>query len=182
MNIVLLCGEYPPCNNGGIGTFSKELAEGLSKSGNNIVVIGLYEKAYLDIDKQIEETINNVKVIRIPYKKYTGVSYIDAIINRLVYSSFVNNYIESSQIDLIESYDTNGFYILKPKIPFITRLHGTTTYFGNELKRPYSKFISYFEKSQLKNSDCIIGVSKYVLEKTIEYFGITQNKKQTEIK
>jgi glycosyltransferase involved in cell wall biosynthesis len=57
-------------------------------------------------------------------------------------------------------------------VQLITRLHGSIKYFGKELNRPYSRYISFFEKMQLRKSDLLIGVSKYVHIKTLEYFSI----------
>jgi glycosyltransferase involved in cell wall biosynthesis len=175
MNIGILCGEYPPCNNGGIGTYTKDIAEGLAKLGHNVIVFGIYQEMYLKIENQIDEVINNVNVIRIPYKKYLKNPYINDIINRIYLWYFTNTLISKKSLNIIESYDSTGMLPFGIKVPLVTRLHGTVTFFGRELNRPYSKFISWFEKQQLKKSKLIIGVSKYVLDQSLKYFDIKKN-------
>jgi glycosyltransferase involved in cell wall biosynthesis len=175
MNIGILCGEYPPCKNGGIGTYTKDIAEGLTKMGHNVIVFGIYKEIYLKIDKTIEEEINYVKVIRIPFKKNTNNPYIDDLLNRLYLWHFTNKLIVNKSLNIIESYDSTGMLPFGTKVPVVTRLHGTVTFFGRELNRPYSRFISFFERQQLKKSKLIIGVSKYVLDQSIKYFNLRKN-------
>lgn len=172
MRIGILCGEYPPCNHGGIGTFTKDLAEGLTRLGHEIVVFGIYYDMYLKIEERVDEIINNVNVIRLPFRKYTWNSYLNEILNRIFLHRFAERLISEKSLDLIETYDSTGMMPFKLSIPKISRLHGTVTFFGRELGRPYSSFISYFEKSQINKSDLIIGVSKYVLVKSLEYFHV----------
>ena len=41
MRILYICDEYPPCVQGGIGTFTKDLAEALVKEGHQITIAGV---------------------------------------------------------------------------------------------------------------------------------------------
>lgn len=170
MRIGILCGEYPPSNHGGIGSFTKDLAEGLAAKGHQIIVFGIYYEMYLEINKQQEEVINNVRIIRLPFKRYTKNSYINEFLNRLRLFKFAQNLISIYSLQLIEAYDSTGMLPFKLKVPLITRLHGSVTYFGKELGRPYSRYTSFFEQCQIKKSDFVIGVSKYVLNQSMRYF------------
>ena len=64
LNIIYICNEYPPAMTGGIGVFTKKLAESLAGKGHDITVVGLYQ----DCVEEHNEEINGVKVIRLPAK------------------------------------------------------------------------------------------------------------------
>ena len=68
MHICLICNEYPPSNHGGIGSFTKDLAEGLVANGFYVSVIGVYSKYVLDIKEPMTEIINGVHIERYPFK------------------------------------------------------------------------------------------------------------------
>jgi len=44
MHIGFVCHEYPPCHHGGIGSFTKDLAEGLVKEGFCISILECFIK------------------------------------------------------------------------------------------------------------------------------------------
>lgn len=176
MNIGFICGEYPPCNHGGIGSCTRDLAEGMVKREHKVWVIGVYYKQYLKLEEEKRETINGVEVIRLPYKEYTTISYINELLNRFVLHNKLNKLIKQCNIEVVEGYDTSGFLLLKSKVPVLIRLHGSVTYLGEELNRRYSRFVHTLEKIQLKRATLIVGVSNYVLNKTNQYFGVKNNK------
>ncbi len=69
MRILLLSSEYPPFIFGGVGTFAKNLSEGLSKLGLEVCVFSGYSsKIGHDHGKILETRINdNLTVFRFPY-------------------------------------------------------------------------------------------------------------------
>lgn len=170
MRIGFVCGEYPPCNNGGIGTYTKELAEGLSTKGHEVVVFGFYYPYYLKLESKISEKINGVEIIRIPFKKHSKISVLNEIINRFSFWRYTRKIIVEKNLEVIEVYDSTGVLPFPVGIPKITRLHGSVTFFGKELNRPFSRSSYWFEYLQLITSTEVIGVSKYVLDKTRTYF------------
>ena len=175
MKIGFMCEEYPPCKNGGIGTYTKLIAEGLAKRGHKIIVFGHYHERILPLKEKTIECINDVIVIRWPFVKYTTNSHINHLFNRLVLHFRIKKIVAKYKLDLIEASDSGGMVPFGIKTPLITRLHGTVTFFGEELQRSYSRYIALFEKMQLKRSDLLIGVSQYVLDKTLVHFGIEKN-------
>jgi glycosyltransferase involved in cell wall biosynthesis len=175
MNIGFMCEEYPPCNNGGIGTYTKLIAEGLAKRGHKIIVFGHYSERILPLKKKTVACINDVVVIRWPFVKYTRYTHINHLFNRVVLHFRIKKLVAKYQLELIEASDSGGMVPFGIKTPLITRLHGTVTFFGEELRRSYSRYISFFEKMQLKRSNLLIGVSQYVLDKTLVHFGIEKN-------
>jgi glycosyltransferase involved in cell wall biosynthesis len=179
LKIGFVCREYPPCNNGGVGKFTKDLAEGLVSRGHEVVVFGIYAKNVLDIKVPVIETINGVIVYRYPKKITKFGPYIDDIIERLQYRKRLKKIISKYKLDLLESNDSTGQMAFFRSRKLITRLHGSVTYISSEINRKFSRFISFFEKLQLKNSIRIISVSNYTLGKTLNYFHISHPGTQT---
>ena len=61
MKILINCYEYPPHIHGGVGTFSRDLAEGLTIRGHKVHVIGIYNPILINSNVIIQEEINGVK-------------------------------------------------------------------------------------------------------------------------
>jgi len=170
IRVGFVCREYPPCNHGGVGTFYKDLTEGLISRGHYAIVFGIYSKNVLDLSEAKEEIVNGVKVYRYPEKHTILGPYFDDIYKRFQYRRITNHLIRKHCLDLIESNESTGHLPFPIKKDLVTRLHGSVTYISREINRPFSRFISYFERQQLKRSKLIIGVSQYTLRKTLEYF------------
>lgn len=170
MNICYICHEYPPLLNGGIGTFTKELAEGLVRQGHNITVLGFYDQ-----EKDIEDILlNNVRVLFIKKSKILPVIF-DRIRLWLLFTS-IN---EKHQFDIVESPDFLGWGACIPKGQYVrvTRLHGSSTYFSQELGIRNAKYYAwrFIEHLALLSSDCIVSVSNYTANKTKFIFSLKEN-------
>lgn len=177
MHIGIHCFEYPPCNHGGIGSFTKDLAEGLLKKGYEVSVFGFYYNNVLNIDETVIEIINGVKVYRYPeYKRFKN-KRLNLIFSRLELLKKIKVLHSEKAFDIIESPENEGWLLfgLPFKIPLITRLHGGTAYFGVELNRKSSTIAKYFEKYQLKNSNHIVSVSNYTGQKTLDVLGLDKD-------
>ena len=174
MHIVFICHEYPLCNHGGIGSFTKDLAEGLVKKGYDISVVGIYSSSILEINKQIVEEISGVKVYRLPERKKYHLPQLNNLDNRWHLYTQIKRIYSDKKIDILESPESQGWLPFgTPKnIPFITRFHGGETYFGEELDRGYSRLNKILEKSQLTHSDQLVSVSDYTAKKTLDIFNL----------
>lgn len=166
LTIVFICNEYPPGKSGGIGVFTKKLAEGLAKKGHSIYVVG----TYTEIQNQIEESINNVIVARIPQKN----GKIRLITNRVAIYNYLKNLSSIKPIDIIETPDFEGAIAYLPQLAKknVTRLHGSHTYFSSERNIKPSLTIQYLERKQLKNASKIVSVSGYTAQETQRLFGL----------
>lgn len=174
MHIGLHCFEYPPCNHGGIGSFTKDLAEGLVREGHEVTVFGFYYQNILDLDKAVEETINGVKIYRYPdYKKFSN-ERLNIIFSRIQLYRNIKALHQEKAFDVIETPENAGWlpFGVPTGIPMVTRLHGGTSYFGVELNRKSSRISAFLEKQQLKRSEHIVSVSEYTAKKTLEIFGL----------
>ena len=174
MHIGFVCHEYPPCNHGGIGSFTKDLAEGLIQSGFSVSVIGVYSSAILEINEQVVEEISGVKVYRLPERKNYNLPQLNNLANRWYLYAQIKKVHSDKKIDILESPESQGWLPLgTPKnIPFITRFHGGETYFGEELDRGYSRLNKILEKRQLTHSDQLVSVSDYTAKKTLDIFNL----------
>lgn len=167
MNICLVCNEYPPYKCGGIGTFTYELATSLTKSGHHVVVVGIY--ADIEEDRQIE----GVRVVRL--KSWGGKTAFFTNSLRLGYQ--IKSLIKEEGLDIVESVDFEGVSAFWPKmtIPVTIRLHGSVTYFAEEMDTRVSKLTYLIEKRALQKSDYICSVSDYTAQKTKQIFKLDKN-------
>lgn len=174
IHIGFICHEYPPCNHGGIGSFSKDLAEGLVKAGFSVSVIGIYASSILDIKEAVKEEISGVKVFRFPeHKRYKRAQF-NALSERWNLYRYIKKIHNYNLFDIIESPESQGWlpFGIPEKISFVTRFHGGETYFGKELNRASSRLNKILEKMQLKHSTELISVSDYTARMTLGIFNI----------
>ncbi|ADV46969.1 glycosyltransferase family 4 protein [Nitratifractor salsuginis] len=176
-HIGFICHEYPPCNHGGIGSFTKDLAEGLVQAGFKVSVIGMYLPHILDLNKITIEKISGVKIYRLPFENRMNQKHLNALYQRLKLLRFVLSTIKETGIDIIESPENQGWlpFGLLGKVPLITRFHGGEAYLGKTLNRPYSRFTSLMEKSQLLFSDQLVSVSSFVGKMTLDVLKTERN-------
>lgn len=169
MKIVFICNEYPPGKVGGIGIFTKILAEGLAQAGHDIHVVG----TYAGIKNKVEECINNVAVVRLPHKNRR----IGLFINRVTLYKSLRNISLEAPIDILECPDFEGSIAYIPKLAkkTIIRLHGCHTHLSYERNLKPSAIISHLEKVQIRSADKVISVSQYTGKKTKHLFNLSKD-------
>jgi len=171
MKILYICNEYPPFVHGGIGTFTRDLAEIMHLDGNEVCVWGLYS----NLKEKECVKINGVKVIREKGVRYN--SKINSIIYRLQLYYKLRVFLRVHKFDIIECQEYLGFlpFGLNHK-GFIIRLHGAAVFFNHILKRNGSRLTHWYEKQMIKKSQHIIAVSKYCGESTLKICDLEQKK------
>ncbi len=196
MNILYICGEYPPGKNGGIGSMVKLLANEMVRQGHNAYVAGLYPQGYGQADYEED---NGVKVWRLRYKTDLGIfkndfSFSDNLLHKLLRISllqhwdtatstrrlfrFIADLVKQYRIDIIEMPDWNSFlynsftpvHIPDFGVPLVVKFHGGHSYLRSEMKQPVSKLIYKTEQALLNRADALIAVSRYTAEKTTALF------------
>ena len=166
MHIAFISPEYP-CkqfkgNLGGIGTFTKNLAEQLVANHCKVTVF-IYSQSIEQVLKENKVTIHFVK--RKGFKVFTWLA------NRKYVNNYLNRIIKEQKIDVIEAPEWTGFTaFMKFDIPLVIRLHGSDTYFCELEKRTLRWKNKFFEKRALIGANKIIGVSEFVAKKTKELF------------
>lgn len=172
MHILFICHEYPKSNHGGIGSFTKDLAEGLVSTGFKVSVLGIYARNVLNLEKDIYETINGVDVIRLLPRSATKFNLLNVILNRIHLLRSISALNKNKKLDIIECPDSQGWLPFQcvGHIPLVTRLHGGESYFSSILGRKSSRINRIFEYLQLRHSNQIVAVSKFTGIKTLELF------------
>ncbi|MCG1036610.1 glycosyltransferase family 4 protein [Polaribacter sargassicola] len=171
MNIAFITPEYPIAsfkgNIGGIGTFTKNLAEQLVMKQCKVTVF---------IHSQPKEDIVIENGVEIHLVKKNVVKGITWFTNRRSFNKYVNHIVLKNKIDVIEAPEWTGFTaFMKFKCPFVIRLHGSDTYFC-DLEKRHVKYKNYFfERRAIIGADKIVGVSEYVAKKTQHLFKLKKN-------
>ncbi|TXD49130.1 glycosyltransferase family 4 protein [Polaribacter sp. IC073] len=171
MKLAFITPEYPIAsfegNIGGIGTFTKNLAEQLVTKNYGVTVF---------IHSQSIEGIfieNGVEVHLVKKKTFKGGTWFT---NRRYFNKYVNSLIIQKKIDVIEAPEWTGFTaFMKFKCPLVIRLHGSDTYFCDLEHRQVKAKNKFFERKALKGADKIVGVSNFVAERTQELFQLNKN-------
>lgn len=171
MKILYYCNEYPPEKSGGIGIFTKEIAERLAADKNNeVYVYGMYS-----LNEKKIEIINNVFIIR--DVKNNGL--LSFITNRVRAYISIKNLINDREIDLIEVQEFNGLIAFWPKVKakIVVRLHGSVIYFRTLLHEINIKNLVWriVEKKTIMSADKIISVSEFTARKTKEIFKFSKD-------
>ncbi|MCG5050042.1 glycosyltransferase family 4 protein [Pectobacterium brasiliense] len=171
MKILYYCNEYPPEKSGGIGIFTKEIAERLAADKNNeVYVYGMYS-----LNEKKIEIINNVFIIR--DTKNNGL--LSFITNRVRAYISIKNLINDRKIDLIEVQEFNGLIAFWPKVKakIVVRLHGSVIYFRTLLHEINIKNLVWriVEKNTIMSADKIISVSEFTARKTKEIFKFSKD-------
>jgi len=156
MHIAYITTEYPHASlssAGGIGSFIKLMGTSLLEKNHQVTVF----LCLSDSDKIWYD--DNIRIVEI---KKVEPSKLSPITNRLRIAKSIKNHIKKDKIDIVEAPDWEGMHAFcNFKIPLVTRIHGSVTYFNNlqGLKRP--RLLYYLEKRAIKKSQHVIAVSKF---------------------
>lgn len=166
--LVYICDEYPPFRNGGIGTYTKEVAEQLVERDHDVTVVGVYK----DITCDTETVQNGVKVIQLSPTRFGMFG------DRYKLYRHVKKFARVQKIDFLECQEVGGYLAFWPRTDFkiIVRLHGSITHTDHVLGRTNwkNKIWKALEKSTLKRADHIVSVSAYTAKCTQKIFGLSQ--------
>ena len=162
MNIAFITPEYPIAsfqgNIGGIGTFTKNLAEQLVNNNCKVTVF-IYSQSKDEIRVK-----NGVEIHLVQKKMIKGITWYS---NRKYFNKYVNKVILKNNIQIIEAPEWTGFTaFMKFHCPLVIRLHGSDTYFCDLEKRKVKFKNKFFEKKALLGAANIIGASNFVSQRT----------------
>lgn len=165
-HIAYITAEYPHPDTpaaGGIGSFVKLMATSLVRNNYKVTIflcLSLRDKIWYD---------NEVRIVEI---KGVAPSRFSPLTNRYRINKTVSKHIKNNHIDLIEAADWEGLHALcNFKIPVITRIHGSVTYFNylQGINKP--RLLYYLEKRALSKSSKVIAVSEFSGKITQKVFG-----------
>lgn len=172
MKIAFLTPEYPHPKlkfSGGIGTSIYNLANGLIKTGNEVVVV-LYGQEKDDFFNENGISFHLVKNIKIK-----GLSL---LLTQNKIQKLLTELIQQNKIDIIEAVDWEGITSnIRVKRPIVLKLHGSDTYFCSLDQRPVKFFNRYRERKAFMNATEIVSVSEFTAQTTNKLFKTSRDYK-----
>lgn len=167
MKFCFVCGEYPPGPHGGIGTMTQVLARALVRAGHEVRSIGLYPSWYKAPERQDDQ---GVQVIRLRQREHP----LGWIASRYQLYRQISEWIRAGEVDLVELPDYQGLAAGWNALdaPVVVRMHGSLTYFSEELNQPKERKAYWLERASLKRADFLASVCRYTAEMTGKVFKI----------
>lgn len=163
MRLLIYTHEFPPFL-GGLATTSYKLAKGLSESGLKLCVLA---PGYSRKDKDIDKTLKNCKVTRIPFlgKKWVRkIPFLQYLIGFLFLSKTILRYRPETVLFITEEAEVVGglfpFFNFKP----IVRVAGsgiTTCFLDNKINKMLLRFPI---RRLYRKAHRIVAVSNYTKE------------------
>ncbi len=156
MKILYICNEYPPHKHGGIGSFTRDIAEGLASCNQDVTVWGLYDS----IPTEVNEKINGVKVTRVPFPPVK--SRFKHLFFIFILNLKLKRFLKEHSFNIIECQEWQGLLPFGIKHPgFVIRLHGAAVFFDKLLNRSGNRLMHWLEKRTIKKAQNIVAVSDY---------------------
>lgn len=172
MHLCLICNEYPPLPHGGIGSFSKDLAEGLGASGHQVTVLGI--SPVINGFRHSDEKSGNVRVVKLSTPKNSKPVRFYEWWKRRKLRHWLKKLHKETPFDLIECPDYSGWLPFGgiPGKPTVVRMNGSSFFFDHELDRTGNKLEHFYERQTLRRAHYFISVSMYVGQQTFNLAGI----------
>lgn len=174
MNILLINYEFPPLGGGG-GSFSRDLAEELTRTNNNVDVL---TSGFSDLDK--EETVNGVRIFRIPVPARKSLYY--ASMPSLLSFPFMAipkglELIKKNKYDIINTHfavpsgPAGSILSSLSGIPNVLSLHGSDIYNPVSKKSPHKLApLRWAVRSSLKKASSVVAHSSYIEECALKIY------------
>jgi len=165
MRICFLCDEYPPARHGGIGSSTRVMARSLVEAGHQVRVAGVYPQKETAPDYEIDE---GVEVTRLR----TSPGRFRWVRSRWMLYRKVAEWARAGEIDLIEVPDMDGWVAGWPAlpVPIMARLHGSASYFAEEMGGQVSRMQFRLERASLRRADFLCSTSRYTADRTARLF------------
>ena len=165
MRICLLCNEYPPGPQGGVGSVTRTLGRALVTRGHHVTVVGTYppERAGVEDDR-------GVRVVRLAHTRVRGAGFVanGARLGRTLWSLH-----RESPFDVLEGPESSLAMVPKG-LPAekIIRMHGGHHFFAVTLGAAPRPWRSWLERRSFGRADALCAVSRYVGETTRGLLGL----------
>lgn len=190
MNILFYCPEYPPAKNGGIGSVTKIVAEGLVNRGHKVFVVGSYRADYPYLgsgEHPKYQIINGVEIYSLFH--FTYIKLLDGIwlraIRRLYrifwvedllsrrairkVEDFIKKLVKLGNIDVVEFPDYYNLLVpLKKSIklkkfnaPTVLRVHGSNSFVQFYRQGHIPEITKINDTNHFNRCDLILSVSDF---------------------
>lgn len=169
MHICLVCNEYPPAIHGGIGSTNYDLAEGLTKDGHDVTVVGVYPRSEIGRVAKLEtKAIHNkgggrLRVVRLPENDSLRPIRLRCLWNRWRLKAWLAQ--GQHHFDILEFPDYEGWLPWggPRNLPSLVRVQGTNVAYDRELDLGDDPLTYWFEVKTLKSADYTLGCSRFAL-------------------
>jgi L-malate glycosyltransferase len=156
MHVAFLTPEYPhelSTASGGLGTSIQSMANALVNYNIEVSIFIYGQKETRTVHE------NKIKLHFIIQKKYDALGWFRY---RKYLQKYINGFIKSDGIDLIEVPDWTGIIaFVRFKCPVVMRLNGSDAYFCHLEGRKQKFKNRFFEKIAYQNADAIVSVSDF---------------------
>lgn len=167
MHIAFLTPEYPHprvLHAAGIGTSIKNLVEALVTKD---------VQASVFVYGQSEGAVFEEAGIRIHLLKTQKYKVFGWYLHRKFIQKYLNTYIVSDRIDLVEAPDWTGITaFMNLKAPLVIRFHGSDTYFCHLEKRKQKRKNYWFEKLAMMRAKAFIAPTAFAADMTQQLFDL----------
>lgn len=167
MNIGFVCNELPPRPAGGIGTFTMELVRSLTGLGHRVHLASVDNQVRSNVFEAISPQLT-IHRIEAHHGRLGG------YLNRLRLFLLIRKLAVERQIDIVEVPDFEGWCAgwQSLPIPVVVRLHGSATYFADEMHSAISASTKFHERMAIQRADHVLSVSRYTADRTQTIFGL----------
>jgi glycosyltransferase involved in cell wall biosynthesis len=174
MRSCLICNEYPPAPHGGIGSMSRDLAEGLAACGHDVTVLGVALR--LPNTRLVDEQQGGVRVVRVPRAPMWWPTPIRDRWHRWRVRQNLLRLHRERPFDLIEAPDYQGWLSFGPPrgVPLLIRIHGANFFFDTELERPPNRWEHENEYRALRSATALAAPSRYAARRHLELAGLPE--------
>ena len=197
MHVILLSHEYPPFIFGGVGTFVKNLAHGLSRHGIKVTVISGYPAPCTRMHQCNinQESKDGITVLKLPYPNIPPRHSMFQMVNfKRLYKT-----VENINADVIHGQGGSTFPALlnlRHLAPIVVTFHSSPTMEmmmslrsltrGGSLGDFWTYVVgypawSYTFRRELQNSDKAVAVSKTLMLELVQELGERESEKICEI-
>lgn len=147
------------------------LARALVERGHGVRVIGVYRQDYPAPDYEVDRGVRVWRRRARPHR-------LGWVADRYQLFRVVAHWSRQGEIDLVEVPDWEGWAAGWPRlrVPVITRLHGSETYFAAETGRRVRRTTFWLERAALNRADAWCAVSRYTAERTHRRFELPRGR------
>lgn len=174
MNFCLICDEYPPAPHGGIGSNTRDLAEGLATHGHSVTVLGV--TVTQPVQSIVHEKVHGVRIVRLPRARDWCPHRWRMAIERKTLRRWLRRLHREQPFDLVECPDYEGWlpHGGLPGVPLVMRINGSNFFFDAELERPPSLHEHRYELATLRQANHLAASSAYAARRTLELAGFPE--------
>jgi glycosyltransferase involved in cell wall biosynthesis len=172
MRACIICNEYPPAPHGGIGSMSRDLAEGLAAAGHEMTVLGVAIR--LPNKQLVDEPQNGVRVVRVLRAPMWWPTFLRDRWHRRRLRQTLARLHRERPFQLIESPDYQGWMSggPPPGTPLLVRINGANFFFDTELQRTPNLFEHRHEYACLRRATHLAASSRYAARRHLELAGM----------